>query len=171
MAADYPPILVVDDNDRPVGSATMEKIHQEGLWHRIARVMVVDENGKILLQRRSPNVLTSPNLWDHSAAGHVDAGKTYEEAALREANEEIGLTNINLVELGSWQSKSITEDGRILNRFNKAYKTTLSSPKIKKNPKEVTGVRWFSLDELKKIIAENPETMTTGLQRVIKNYF
>ena len=32
-----------------------------------------------------------PGVWDSSAAGHVDAGEDYDEAALRELEEELGV--------------------------------------------------------------------------------
>ena len=45
-------------------------------------------NGEILLQQRSHKKIIHPLLWDVSTAGHIDAGESFLEAALRETKEE-----------------------------------------------------------------------------------
>ena len=57
------------------------------LWRRSS-----DGGCDILLQRRSDQVKNWPGYWDISAAGHVSLGETPLDAALREAQEEIGIT-------------------------------------------------------------------------------
>ena len=37
----------------------------------------------------------APGKWDTSAGGHLTAGQKYEEAALREMEEELGLSKLN----------------------------------------------------------------------------
>jgi isopentenyldiphosphate isomerase len=70
---------------------TREHAHVKGLWHRAAQVWVYNSKGELLLQKRSMQVLTKPGLWDISAAGHVSAGETPKQSALRELYEEIGI--------------------------------------------------------------------------------
>jgi isopentenyldiphosphate isomerase len=48
--------------------------------------------GAIYMQRRSKWKDRYPLKLDSSAAGHVDSGETYEEAARRELQEELGIT-------------------------------------------------------------------------------
>ena len=56
------------------------------IWRR-------NEEGEpeVLLQKRAVTKKTWPGFFDISAAGHVDAGETPVQSAVREAYEEIGL--------------------------------------------------------------------------------
>lgn len=164
-------ILVVDENDKPIGEFSKDEVWQKGLLHRIVRIMVEDEEGRILLQKRSMEVETFPGCWDHSAAGHVDAGEDYEEAAKRELQEELDISDATLHKVAIYRTSN-TFNGRKLNRFNALYKATVSSSQaIKPQESEVSEARWFTLDEVKKLIAEQPSGVTDGLSQVIGDYY
>lgn len=81
----------VNDKDEVVGIVSYEEANERQLAHRIARVFVFDDAGRLYLQRRSLNMNSAPGLWDQSAAGHVDIGESYEQAAARELEEELGV--------------------------------------------------------------------------------
>lgn len=78
------PIQIVDENNNPTGSATKQEAWRDGLVHRVVRISILDPAGRLLVQKRSLQKELFPGRWDNSAAGHVDAGETYEQAALRE---------------------------------------------------------------------------------------
>lgn len=82
---------VVDENDRVVGIERRGVIHERGLMHRSAQVLVFNARGELFLQKRSRTKDEFPGLWDSSAAGHVDPGETYAECAQRELLEELGI--------------------------------------------------------------------------------
>lgn len=82
---------VVDDFDRVVGRDTRSRIHELNLKHRAAHVLVFNSKGKLFLQKRSHSKDSSPGLWDSSAAGHLDSGEDYDDCALRELEEELGI--------------------------------------------------------------------------------
>ncbi|MFA6101198.1 MAG: NUDIX domain-containing protein [Victivallaceae bacterium] len=83
---------VFDEHDCLIGTARRGECHgNPGLIHRTAHVVVYHPDGRILLQRRSMNKDIQPGKWDTAVGGHVMPGETYEQAAVREMTEELGL--------------------------------------------------------------------------------
>ena len=54
-----------------------------------AGALIVDDDGRILVQRRSPHRRLFPDTWD-IVGGHVEPGETLQEALHREVREETG---------------------------------------------------------------------------------
>ena len=117
----YPPVVVVDENDNEIGSATLAEVWQKGLYHRIVSIFVVDDQGRMLLQLRGSNVKAYPNCWDQAAGGHVDESFSYDQAAETELAEELGLHRVPLTLLGTFRINDKLGDGRVINQFERAY--------------------------------------------------
>ncbi len=83
---------VVDEHDRVLGVAPRRQVHGDNLRHRAVHILVFDKAGEVFLQKRSRGKDRHPLRWDSSAAGHVDAGEEYDEAAHRELQEELGVS-------------------------------------------------------------------------------
>ena len=82
---------LVDENDKIIGQATRNEIHKHGLLHREVHVWVYNDEGGVLLQKRSLTKDTFPGLLDASAGGHVELNQSYKEAAKKELLEETGI--------------------------------------------------------------------------------
>ncbi|MGI8436380.1 MAG: NUDIX hydrolase, partial [Chthoniobacterales bacterium] len=67
-------------------------VHGNNLLHRAVHILLFNAQGEIFLQKRSRLKDRHPDVWDSSAAGHVDAGEEYDNAATRELREELGVT-------------------------------------------------------------------------------
>ena len=87
---------LVDENGNPTGEREdREIIHATGLRHRTAHLWLMRERCgqvEILLQKRSADKDSYPNCYDISSAGHIPAGMDFIPSALRELQEELGLT-------------------------------------------------------------------------------
>ncbi len=82
---------LVDENNKITGQATRGEVHAKALKHRAVHIFVFNKHGELWLQQRSHLKDVSPLKWDSSAAGHLDAGESYADSAVRELNEEIGI--------------------------------------------------------------------------------
>ena len=82
---------VVNERDEVIGRAPRREVHARGLWHRAVHVLVFNARGEVFLQKRSLKKDTAAGRWDSSSSGHVDAGEAYDDCAVRELREEIGL--------------------------------------------------------------------------------
>lgn len=86
---------IVDENGNPTGEKVeREKAHALGIPHRTAHVWlyrIQNDKVQLLLQKRSLNKDSFPGQYDISTAGHIPAGSSFLESAIREAKEELGL--------------------------------------------------------------------------------
>ncbi len=82
---------IVDEEGNIVGVETREKIHQEGLLHRIVHVWLYTPDKNIIFQRRGKEAESFPNKLDATVGGHVEIGQDYMQAALAETREETGI--------------------------------------------------------------------------------
>src|SRR3990167_8797159 len=99
--ADSRILNIVDENDEIVGKSTREEIHQKGLLHREIHIWFITPKGEIVFQHRAKDKDTYPDKLDATIGGHVEPGMSYEETALKEAEEETGIkinpSNLKLV--------------------------------------------------------------------------
>jgi uncharacterized protein YhfF/isopentenyldiphosphate isomerase len=85
---------IVDENDQVVGRLPRGEATARGLRHRCAFVFVRDGEGRIFVHRRTPGKLVFPSMYDMFVGGVVGAGESYDDAALREAEEELGVSGL-----------------------------------------------------------------------------
>ncbi|TJZ43514.1 NUDIX domain-containing protein [Streptomyces piniterrae] len=85
---------VVDENDEVLGQAPRAESYARRLRTRCAFILVRDAEDRIFVHRRTPRKLVFPAHYDMFVGGVVGAGESYDEAALREAEEELGVTGL-----------------------------------------------------------------------------
>lgn len=89
-------VTIVDTENRVVGSAPRREMRARNLPHRAAYVLVFNGRGELFVQRRTAAKDVYPSHWDTAAGGVVLAGESYDEAAARELEEELGLRGVPL---------------------------------------------------------------------------
>lgn len=72
-------------------------LHNAGGYHRAVHVFVEIFGGKFVLQKKAKRT-ENAGKWSSSVSGHVRYNESYEEAAVRETKEELGL-NVSSKEL------------------------------------------------------------------------
>ncbi|MER5751993.1 NUDIX domain-containing protein [Streptomyces sp. NPDC002088] len=85
---------IVDENDRVIGQSPRGEAYAQGLRHRCVFIQARDFADRLFVHRRTPTKLVFPSLYDMFVGGVVGAGETYDDAALREAEEELGVSGL-----------------------------------------------------------------------------
>jgi isopentenyl-diphosphate Delta-isomerase len=162
-------IQIVDENDHITGVATRQEAWEKGLYYRLVQVVLRDENGNFLLQKRSLQKSFCPGRWTNAASGHVDEGETYETSASRELAEEIGI-KAELTFVGKVRVNTMMNNKKI-NQFNGVFEGKVSRhTEFALQPEEVSEIRWFTLADLKEKVKVNPDEFTPAFVEILKLY-
>ena len=152
---------VIDENDRVIETRSRSEIHRLGLLHRDIHVWMFDKDHNIFFQKRGVSVLWA-GLLDSTVGGHLNAGEQYLVAAVRETEEETGISVLptDLVFLKKFKSVMNIPKGyfpKVINNFIRhlyIYKYPVKESQLKEE-KGILGVgfRKFSagfINNLKK---------------------
>ncbi len=135
-------LAVVNDRDEEIGAETRAKIHEHNLLHRAVHVLVFDAaTGDMYLQQRSASKDTFPLHWE-CVGGHIGPGETYEAAARREVEEELGVRAAALEFLGKVSASEVTGY-----EFIEVYRATIAEAPVP-NAEEIIAVDRFPAAEL-----------------------
>ena len=140
---------IVDELDEVRGSANLRQCLEEGLLHRAVAVLVERGGGKFLLQQRSKADLWQPGKWTLSCTGHVKKGESYDEAARRELDEELGL-KARLTLVAKVIIPPITE-GALTEREWVGLYRAWSDVVLRIDPVELEQVKEVSSSELRRL--------------------
>ena len=118
-----------------------------GVYHRPAWMWIINSKNEVLVQKRASCKKSCPNLWEN-CGGHVDAGETMINGAIREVYEELGI-------------KTKEEDYKFLFEYicditfeiASVYllKLDLNINEFKIKEYEVSDIKWLTYDEFKKL--------------------
>ena len=154
-----------------IGTEKKSVCHSEnpGVYHKPVWIWIINSKNELLLQKRSYKKKRFPNKWDMPVAGHVRAGETILQGAVREAEEELGIQTKegDYTFIGEYISDSAWEIGQVY-----LLKLDLKIKDFKLQEDEVAKVKWVSLEELDKIIYSNEFTaIDVEYKRMMVNYF
>ena len=155
-------IDIVTQDGKPTGYKELKSvIHQNGLYHHTAHIWLYTKNREILLSQRAASKSICPLLWDVSVAGHVDAGESIINGALREMKEEINLilSENDLYKVGTFESFQTYGNGIIDNEFHNTFLAELKVPisALKPQIEEVAALKLVSFTEFENLL-ENSES-------------
>lgn len=160
-------IDVLNENGEKTGEVvSREEVHRLGLWHKCVHIWLINGKGEVLLQKRSKQKATHPNMWTTATSGHLSAGDSSIEGAIRELSEEIGLQvrqdelkylfTVKESGVNSNPEKQILE-----NEITDVYliEKDVNIAELKLQEEEVSSVKWFSYETFKKMVMEDDKTL------------
>jgi isopentenyl-diphosphate Delta-isomerase len=131
-------------------------VHRDGDWHVAAHVWIVTPAGRVLLQRRARVKENWPGYWDVSAAGHLSAGESAIDAAIRETREELGLAIAagDLTHIGTVREQCVLNGGMYIdNEVHEVFVVVgdVDPGALALQPSEVDEVRLIALHEMQTV--------------------
>ncbi|MEK6889804.1 MAG: NUDIX domain-containing protein [Nanoarchaeota archaeon] len=155
---------IVNDKDEVIGKAEYSEIYKNKLPHRIVHVLIFNSKGEIALQIRSKNKSFCPGFFSTSAGGHVQAGESHQQGALRELEEELGIKlPLSLIAKSEYLGKEQ------IHKFLSIYQAESEGP-FKFNKDEVENMEFISLDKIK-ILLKTSDKFHPELRFILEKYY
>lgn len=151
-------IEVVDKFGNYTGQVVeRKKVHNLRLPHWEVIILIVNDRGQILLQKRSTQKRFYPNKWS-LCSGLVIAGESVEEGALRELQEELGIKVLK-------EDLKLLEENLDLTRF---YYVVCSKEErdFSIQEEELSCVKWYYIDEVIAMIKSHDDSITMKENRL-----
>ena len=161
-------VVLVDQNDQKLGLMEKQQAHIAGLLHRAFSVFVFNSKGELMIQQRAASKYHSPTLWTNTCCSHPRDNETYEQAAHRRLQEEMGF-DCDLEFKFSFIYKAHLDNNLTEHELDHVFIGTFDEePQL--NPDEVMAYRWVDLMDLKKDIEKNPQNYTAWFKIIFENY-
>lgn len=159
-------VILVDEQDREIG--TMEKLaaHELGKLHRAFSILVFNGKGELMLQQRARNKYHSGGLWTNTCCSHPRPGETAIEAGKRKLIQEMGF-DCELTFSHKFIYKVELDNNLIEHEWDHVLIGSYDgTPNL--NPEEALNWKFMALDSLQKDVAINPQHYTQWFKLILK---
>jgi isopentenyldiphosphate isomerase len=141
---------IINEKDVVVGTTTREDSHKNPQLHRVVNIWFFNDNNEVLLQKNSLTKNHDAGKLSETVGGHVDAGESYDEAAVRETAEETGL-HLGISDLVPVMTHVPTkkEQGQGMFHARKVYAYTFlgNATDLHATDGEGAGFEWVSIQD------------------------
>ncbi len=161
-------VILVDKNDKELGTEERIKAHREGKLHRAFSIFVFNSKGELLMQRRAANKYHTAGLWSNTCCSHPQPGEPIEKAVHRKLKQEMGF-DCMLEKKFSFIYKVNFENGLWEHEFDHVYIGQFDG-RPNPNPEEADEWKWINIDELKKDIKKHPGRYTPWFRIAIEKF-
>lgn len=146
-------IPIVNEKDEVICYKDREETTREDI-RRIVSLCVFNEKGEVLIAKRQKDKKIDPDVQGPSVAGTVDEGYDYDDTVVKEAEEEIGLKDIQPIFLNKYYYETINA-----RRWSSRYYLQINSKEreLHKQESEVSELKWISIEDLEKWVKERPQ--------------
>lgn len=158
---------LINDLNEVVGTTGKLTAHKEGLLHRIVIGELINSKGEYCFVKQSKN-RQDPGQFVSPIGGHVRAGENPITALSRESLEEVGINPDNSTFIGQ------TVFNRHVIGRHENHLFLVYTIKTDKNPilnHESVEYQWFTIDEIKNLLKNDPNNFGPAWHHVFKNLF
>ena len=154
-----PHVILVDEQDHPIGTMEKMEAHERGVLHRAFSVFILNEHQEMLLQQRAPLKYHSGGLWTNACCSHPLPGESVEAAAHRRLSEELGI-DCYLTSLFAFQYRTAFDNGLTEHEYDHVLLGQYDGPLLP-DASEVADYRYLSLPEIDQLLNTMPQAFTS----------
>ena len=157
-------VVLLDEHRRPAGSAPRESVHgRDTRLHLAFSCYLVDDEGRVLLTRRSLGKRSWPGVWTNSFCGHPRPGEDLQAAVRRHGRGELGVDPRSVTPvLPDFAYRAVDASGVVENEVCPVF-TARADGELRPHPDEVAEMQWVSLDELRETVRVAPWALSPWL--------
>lgn len=159
-------VILVDRNDRPLGTAPKLEAHEKGLLHRAVSVLLFNSRGELLLQRRAEGKYHSGGLWANTCCTHPMAGEACDVAATRRLWEEMSLT-APLHHVGILLYRARLDGGMQEHELDHVFAGRSDRPPVP-DPTEVADYRYAPLPAIREDMRRQPQRYAAWFRIMVR---
>lgn len=153
-------LLVVDENDQVIDYKTKAECHDDGgILHRAFSIFIFNEDGNLLLQKRSEDKRLWPLIWSNSCCSHPRKGESMEVATQRRLREELGFES-SLQFLYKFQYQARYDETGSENEVCSVYIGKVQQDAVNINPTEIAEWQFISPLSMDQELQNSPEKYT-----------
>lgn len=144
---------IINEKDVVVGTTTRQDSHKNPQLHRVVNIWFFNNNNEVLLQKNSLTKNHDAGKLSETVGGHVDAGESYDEAAVRETAEETGLhLSVEDLILVTTHVPTVAEQKALEFHARKvyAYKFLGNKEDLRPSDDEGAGFEWVPVSDFLK---------------------
>lgn len=161
-------VVLVDDNDRVLGSMEKLEAHKRGVLHRAFSVLVFNTKGELMLQKRASHKYHSGGLWTNTCCSHPRIDEPTEIAAQRRLVEEMGIALQPEFQYKFIYRAELDKD-LIEYEYDHVYAAIYDgAPEL--NPDEVEDWKFITIEDLMFDIQQSPGSYTEWFKIIMNNY-
>jgi isopentenyldiphosphate isomerase len=154
---------------RVVGAAPRSRVRAENLPHAATAVLLMDDDGRIYVHRRTESKDVYPGTWDAWAGGVVRAGEHPSDTAVRELAEELGVHDTDLEPLfTAWFRDDRIHELAVT--FRARWHGEHRHGPVVHQADEVAEGRWMTLDEVRELLDDPARPMIPDGRVALERY-
>jgi|SRR5690606_11430795 len=158
-------VLLVNEQDKPIGEMEKLAAHEQGHLHRAFSVFIFNEEDELLLQQRADEKYHGAGLWTNTCCSHPQMNEIVLESAKKRLQFEMGI-DCDLQWVYSFIYKEKVENNLIEHEFDHVFKG-YSNEKPMPNLNEVKDYKWMSISDIFSDMANNPKQYTVWFKKAL----
>lgn len=159
-------VILVDEQDKEIGTAEKLDAHQQGLLHRAISILLFHLDGRLLLQLRGKHKYHGAGRWTTTTCSHPRPDEAVAAAASRRLREEMGIS-CEIHPNTEFVYKTDVGNGLREHEYLHIFTGIYDGP-VAPDPEEADGYRWIEPELLRTLLHTHPDRFSPRFQITVE---